>query len=100
MIERKCVLCGGSPTGDNADLCEACMVMERRLDFLIVNHREAAIKFLGQKFNEANDVLSRRYDRRKTPYQPPPGTHTPDRRKRIRRVVHIEGHGHRRKSDR
>jgi len=75
------------------------MAMEQRIDFLIMNHREVAMQYIAKKFNAANDAESQRYDRRKTPYTPPPGTHTPDRRKKIRRRANLEVDRKRRMSD-
>lgn len=87
MAERKCPLCFTPITEKDQELCKECDVMEQRLDFLIENNRKAAAEFIAMKFNEASDPERQRYDRRKTPYKPPPGTHTPDRRKKIRRVA-------------
>ena len=99
MADNKCLLCTLPTESDNMELCDTCMAMERRLDFLILNHREMAIKYIADKFNAANDPQSQLYDRRKTQYKPPPGMHTPDRRRVIRRVASVGTHPKRRKSD-
>ncbi len=99
MVVKTCRLCEGSITIENCELCDNCMAMEQRLDFLIMNHREAVMPFIAYKFNEANDDELQRYDRRKTPYRPPPGVHTPERRKKIRRFAKLEVPRKRRRSD-
>ena len=99
MADKKCLLCTRPIESENWELCDTCMAMEQRLDFLILNHREMAIKYIADKFNAANDPQSQLYDRRKTPYAPPPGVHTPDRRQTIRRVTNAKSHPCRRKSD-
>lgn len=100
MAAKVCSLCGGAITHPAWELCDQCSAMEQRLDYLIAKHREAALKFVATKFNAANDPLAQRYDRRKEPYSPPPGKHTPDRRQKIRRVVSMESGIKRRQSDR
>lgn len=99
MAPKRCVLCEASLTDEDGKLCADCLAMEHRLDFLILNHRATALTFIANKYNEANDSQSQVYDRRKTPYKPPPGMHTPDRRKKIRRVAYMGSHPKRRKVD-
>ena len=99
MAVNACLLCTGPIESEKRELCDTCRTMDQRLDFLILNHREMAIKYIADKFNAANDPQSQIYDRRKTPYQPPPGMHTPDRRRTIRRVASAKAHPKRRKSD-
>ncbi len=99
MVVKTCLLCEGSITTEKRELCDNCMAMAQRLDFLIMNHREAALQFIANTYNEANDEQSKRFDRRKTPYTPPPGIHTPDRRKKIRRRARKEVPRKRRRSD-
>jgi len=87
MAERECPLCSTPITEKDRELCQECHAMEQRLNFLIENDRKAAAEFIAIKFNEASDPRLQQYDRRKTSYKPPPGTHTPDRRRKIRRVA-------------
>jgi hypothetical protein len=99
MATNACSLCAGVIDQSSRELCDQCRAMEERLDYLLLNHREATLKFVADKFNQANDPSAQRYDRRQKPYLPPPGIHTPDRRQKIRRVAKLDIDIKRRQSD-
>ncbi|MDY6792736.1 MAG: hypothetical protein SWH54_15850 [Thermodesulfobacteriota bacterium] len=100
MNEVFCKLCNAPLLNDKEELCEVCQKMEVRINYLIERHKEAIREYLGKKFNETSDPKLQMYERRSKEYTPPKGTHTPDRRKKIRRLKQLKNHPQQRKSDR
>jgi len=84
---------------EKESLCETCSQMEQQINFLIANHAQAVRKYLGEKFNETADEKTRDNDRRVNMYHPPSGKHTPDRRKKIRRLEETYDNPKKRDSD-
>jgi len=99
MNEASCKLCAAPILKEAEDLCEQCQKMEIRINYLIERHKESVREYLGRKFNEASDPKMQRYERRSQEYTPPKGTHTPDRRKKIRRLKQLKNSPKKRKSD-
>lgn len=100
-MEALCSLCKSTVTAETQKLCKKCSEMEQQIDYLISNHTQTVREYLYKKFNETADEETRKGDRRVKAYKPPrgTGTHTPDRRKRIRRVTQISDCPKRRKID-
>jgi hypothetical protein len=73
--------------------------MEERLNYLIKKDKNSAEEYLGSKLNAIADQENQNSDRRRTPYKPPWGTHTPDRRVQTRRQKQQPKSPRRRKSD-
>jgi len=99
MNETLCSLCNEPVQEKQGILCEMCLRMEERLNFLIKKDKESAKEYLGSKLNAIADQENQNHDRRKTQYTPPWGTHTPDRRVKIRRKGQQSNSPRRRKSD-
>ncbi|MCP4372537.1 MAG: hypothetical protein GY797_31190 [Deltaproteobacteria bacterium] len=100
MNESFCRLCTTPLLKEADELCEVCQKMEVRINYLIETHKKAAREFLGKKFNEASDPKMQIYERRAQEYTPPKGSHTPDRRKKIRRLKQLKNSQKKRKTDR
>ena len=100
MNETLCKLCTAPLLKEEEELCEACQKMEIRINYLIERHKEVVREYLGKKFNETSDPKMKIYERRSQEYIPPKGTHTPDRRKKIRRLKRLKNHPQQRKTDR
>ena len=99
MKKELCSLCQRPVAPGSENLCEACLQMEHQINFLIANHTQAVRKYLGEKFNETADQKARENDRRVNPYHPPSGKHTPDRRKKIRRLEDTNDNPKKRRTD-
>jgi len=99
MNEAFCKLCTAPLLEEAEELCEVCQKMEVRINYLIESHKEAVREYLGKKFNETSDPKMQIYERRSQEYTPPKGTHTPDRRKNIRRLKRLKNNPKKRKSD-
>ena len=99
MTESFCKLCTAPLLKEAEELCEACQKMEVRINYLIETHKEAAKEYLGKKFNKTCDQKMQIYERRGREYTPPKGTHTPDRREKIRRLKQLKSSPKKRKSD-
>jgi hypothetical protein len=100
MNETFCKLCTAPLLKEAEELCEVCQKMEVRINYLIETHKEAVREYLGKKFNETSDPKMQIYERRAQEYTPPKGTHTPDRRKKIRRLKRLKNNPKKRKTDR
>ena len=99
MKTISCQLCCEPVEEKQGILCEMCLRMEERLNYLIKNDKDSAKEYLGSKLNAIADQEEQNYDRRKTQYKPPWGTHTPERRVKIRRQKQQPNSPRRRKSD-
>ncbi len=99
MAESFCKLCNASLLKESEELCKVCQKMEIRINYLIEAHKETAKEYLGKKFNEASDPKMQIYERRGQEYTPPKGTHTPDRRKKVRRLKQLKPSPKKRKID-
>jgi len=99
MTESFCKLCNAALLKESEELCEVCQKMEVRLNYLTEIHREAAKEYLGKKLNETSDPKMQAYERRAQEYTPPKGTHTPDRRKKVRRLKQLKPNPKKRKID-
>jgi hypothetical protein len=99
MPESLCKLCHATLLKESEEICEACQKMEIRINYLIENHKETAKEYLGKKFNQASDPIMQKFERRGQKYQPPKGTHTPDRRMKIRRLKQVKNSPKKRKTD-
>ena len=99
MKTLSCELCDEPMQGTEGILCKNCLQMEERLNFLIKKDKDSAKDYLGSKLNAIADQENKNYERRKTPYAPPWGTHTPDRRVKARRKGQQPNSPRRRKSD-
>ncbi|MBW1821214.1 MAG: hypothetical protein JRI92_05525 [Deltaproteobacteria bacterium] len=100
MNEAVCKLCTAPLLNEAEELCEVCQKMEVRINYLIESNKEAVREYLGNKFNETSDPKMLIYERRTQRYTPPKGTHTPDRRKKIRRIKRLKNNPQKRKTDR
>ncbi|RLC74749.1 MAG: hypothetical protein DRI61_16095 [Chloroflexi bacterium] len=99
MNEAICKLCTAPLAKEAEELCEECQKMEVRINYLIECRKEAVREYLGKKFNETSDPKMQMYERRSRKYTPPIGTHTPDRRKKIRRLKRLKNSPKKRKTD-
>ena len=99
MTESFCKLCNAALLKESEELCEVCQKMEVRINYLIETHKEAAREYLGKKLNKILDPKMQVYERRGKEYNPPKGTHTPERRKKIRRLKQLKGSPKKRKID-
>jgi len=86
MKKELCSLCQRPVAPGTESLCATCLQMEHQINYLIANHTQRIRKYLGGKFNETADQKAGEKDRRVNTYHPPSGKHTPDRRKKIRRL--------------
>jgi uncharacterized Zn finger protein (UPF0148 family) len=100
MNDAFCELCNAPLLKEAEVLCEVCQKMEIRINYLIANHKEDVREYLGKKFNETSDPKIQKYERRAEDYTPPKGTHTPERRKKIRRLKRLKTNAKKRKTDR
>jgi uncharacterized Zn finger protein (UPF0148 family) len=99
METISCELCGQPLQEKQGILCESCLQMEERLNYLIKKDKKSAEEYLGSKLNAIADQENQRHDRRKKQYKPPWGTHTPERRVQTRRQKQQSNSPRRRKSD-
>ena len=99
MNADPCMLCGKPIEDKDSRLCSVCHKMDLAVTFLVENFPDRARTYLGYKFNQVADREERKFDRRSLEYNPPRGTHTPDRRKRVRRLKQTPYSPRRRKSD-
>ena len=99
MKTISCQLCNEPVQEKEGILCVSCLQMEERLNYLIKKDTDNAKEYLGSKLNAIADQENQNYDRRKTQYKPPWGTHTPDRRVKIRRQKQQSNSPKRRKYD-
>ncbi len=99
MKTKSCELCSKPVQETRGILCEKCLQMEERLNYLIKKDKDSAKEYLGSKLNAIADQEIQNHDRRKTPYQAPWGTHTPERRVKSRRQEQQPNSPRRRKSD-
>lgn len=99
MPESFCKLCNAALLKESEELCDVCLKMEVRINYLIEAHKNTAKEYLGKKFNEASDPKMQIYERRGQEYNPPKGTHTPDRRKKVRRLKQLKNSPKKRKTD-
>ncbi len=99
MEEALCSLCRSPVKVEKESLCEQCSQMEQQIAYLIANHTQTVRKYLGEKFNETADKKTRDSDRRVNMYHPPSGKHTPDRRKKNRRLEEAYDNPKKRNSD-
>ena len=94
-----CQLCNEPVQRKQGILCVSCLQMEERLNYLIKIDKDSTKEYLGSKLNAIADQEDQNNDRRKTQYKPPWGTHTPERRVKIRRQKQQPNSPRRRKSD-
>lgn len=99
MKKSLCSLCNDTVTGDDDTLCQQCQEMDDRINDIIVNNRDVGRKYLADKFNAIADAELQKDDRRQKAYVPPRGTHTPERRVKIRRAKTVDNGSKQRKSD-
>ncbi len=99
MNEAFCKLCAAPLLREAEELCEVCQKIDVRINYLIESNKEAVREYLGNKFNETSDLKMQIYERRAQEYTPPKGTHTPDRRKKIRRLKRLKNNPQKRKTD-
>ena len=99
METISCELCDEPVKEKRGILCVRCLQMEERLNFLIKRDKESVKEYLGSKLNAIDDQENQNYDRRRTQYKPPWGTHTPERRVNTRRQKQQPSSPRRRKSD-
>ncbi len=93
------MLCDETVEVESAALCPECLAMKDRINFLIEHHRKNVRKFLVENYHKIVELDIEKYDRREKKYNPPKGTHTPERRTIIRRTLHLPQSHKRRKTD-